>query len=71
VSDEHLNSKPPTITIADCIDFQHFIQYYAATGLQYGAVQTGLSAATTTMTLINGAWMATDDNVKRDGSCSL
>jgi hypothetical protein len=71
VSAEHLNDKPPTVTIADCIDFRHFIQYYAATGLQYGPIQTGLSAATTTMTLINGSWMATDDNVQADRSCSL
>jgi hypothetical protein len=71
VNAEHLSTKPPTIIIADCIDFRHFIQYYPATGKQYGPVQTGLSAATSTMTLMNGAWMATDDDVQQDGSCSL
>lgn len=71
VSTKNLNGNPPTVTIADCIDFRHFIQYVAATGRQYGSVQTGLSADTTTMTLANGSWVATDDDVKPDNSCTL
>lgn len=71
VSAVNLSSHPPTVTITDCIDFRHFIQYYAATGRQYGVVQTGLSANTSTVTLINGSWMVTSAATGADGSCSL
>ncbi|MBR7833492.1 hypothetical protein KDL01_09460 [Actinospica durhamensis] len=71
VSAQNLNGDPPTVTVTDCIDFRHFIQYYVATGKQYGAVQTGLSASTSTVTLMNGAWMVTSAATGADGSCSL
>lgn len=71
VSAQNLDANPPTVIIADCIDFRHFIQYYAATGKQYSPAQSGLSADSTTMTLMNGKWMATDDHMQPDNSCKL
>lgn len=50
VTAQNLHSNPPTVTITDCIDFRPFVQYYAATGKPYGAVQTGLSTNTSTVT---------------------
>lgn len=71
VSAVNLHGSPPTVTIVDCIDFSHFVQYYAATGKPYGAAQSGLSTNTSTMTLMKGSWMMTSAVTGADGSCSL
>lgn len=71
VSAESLDDNPPTVTITDCIDFRHFVQYFSATGKQYGAVQTGLSTNVSTVTLIKGTWIVTSAATGADGSCSL
>lgn len=71
VTAQNLHGNPPTVTISDCVDFRPFVQYYAATGKQYGAVQKGLSTNTSTMTLINGVWMMTSAAIGADGSCTL
>jgi hypothetical protein len=65
-----LAARPPTVTIADCIDFHQFVKYYKTSGAPYGVSQAGLSADTTTMTLVNGTWMVTDEKMQADGSCA-
>ena len=62
--------NPPTVTVDDCIDARHFIQYYAATGQVYGTPATTDLADTATVTLTNGSWMVTANNEEFGTPCT-
>ncbi|WP_034267124.1 hypothetical protein [Actinospica robiniae] len=67
---ENLSARPPTVAIADCIDFRQFVQYYKTTGQPFGTAQKGMSADLTTMSTVTGVWSVTTQKMQADGSCT-
>lgn len=66
----NLGAHPPTVTISDCVDSRQFVKYYKATGKLYAPSETEVNPATSTMTLIDGTWMLTNENMQDDQSCT-
>lgn len=67
---EDFAAKPPTVTIADCVDDRHDLVYYSATGKPIDDEPGGFRADSTVMTDLNGAWKATSLNVGAEGTCT-
>lgn len=70
VKSENLAAKPPTVTVADCVDGRGDLLYYRSTGKPIDNDPGGFRTDSTVMSELNGVWKATSDNIGADGTCT-
>lgn len=65
-----LSASSNAVTIADCMDDTHWLEYYASTHKLVDNVPGGHRYTTTTVTEENGIWKVTALDTRGDGSCT-
>jgi len=65
-----VTSTATTVTLADCMDDTHWLEYYAATHKLVDNVPGGHRYTTATVTDENGTWKVTALDTRQDGSCT-
>ncbi|MGH3627952.1 MAG: hypothetical protein ACRDRL_11005 [Sciscionella sp.] len=65
-----ISSNASTVTLADCMDDTHWLQYHAATHTLVDNLPGGHRYSTATVTNQNGTWKVTVIDTRADGSCT-
>ena len=65
-----LTASSSAVTIADCMDDTHWLEYYASTQKLVDNIPGGHRYTTATVTEENGIWKVTALDTRGDGSCT-
>ena len=65
-----LTTSAATVTVADCMDDTHWLEYYASTRKPIDNTPGGHRYTTATVTDENGTWKVTNIDTRGDGSCT-
>lgn len=65
-----LATSAAAVTIADCMDDTHWLEYYASTRKPVDNMPGGHRYTTATVTDENGTWKVTTIDTRGDGSCT-
>jgi hypothetical protein len=60
---------PAVVTLRDCMNDEHWLEYYAATGKPVDNVSGGHRYVAATVTDANAAWKVTSLDVRAEGTC--
>ena len=65
-----VTANATTVSLADCMDDTHWLEYYAATRKLVDNVPGGYRYTAATVTDENGTWKVTALDTRQDGSCT-